>query len=123
MLKHCKREQDFRKGGHTCTCMGYQSPYIIDIYLIIYNASHEILTNVIAGKASPASALMHVCIKSMCIKPLIAPFRVQNMFYCGHSGEANKRLDLNKALLSLTHYVISPFIVPPSCHIKTRIAL
>ena len=49
----------------------------------ILNAPHEILTNEIAGKASPASALnqvMHVSIKSICNKTLIAPFRVQHMF-------------------------------------------
>ena len=45
------------------------------------NASHEILTNEIAGKASPGSALNHVmCIKLICNKTLIALFRVQFVF-------------------------------------------
>ena len=54
----------------------------------VLNASHEILTNEIAGKASPASALnhiMHVFIKSIYNITLIAPFGVH-----GHLGGANK---------------------------------
>ena len=45
------------------------------------------------GKALPTSALnhvMYVLIKSICNKTLIAPFRVQYVFYCGHLDRENK---------------------------------
>ena len=45
-----------------------------------FNEALEILTNEIASSASALNHAMHVYIKSIFIKTLIVPFRVQYMF-------------------------------------------
>ena len=89
------------------------------IYIYLFIAPHEILTNEIAGKASLASALNHimnVCIKSICNKTLIAPFiECNTCFNMGHFGGASKGLNYIMYLLRST------FITPPSCHTCTAL--